>query len=72
MSKDDHLDLTCWGARAIGVAANVVDKNGKPRMRAVYHLLENGLLPATKVGKTWVSTPRRLRSIAQEQKSEQS
>jgi hypothetical protein len=62
--KDDLLDLPCWGARDIAVAANLVDKRGKPRVRAAYHLLEKGLLPADKVGRTYVSTPRRLRSIA--------
>jgi hypothetical protein len=62
--KDDHLDLPVWGARDIAVAANLVDKRGKPRVRAAYHLLEKKLLPADKVGKSYVSTARRLRSIA--------
>ncbi len=62
--KLDHLDVPVWGARAIALAAGIVDKHGKPRVRAAYHLLEKKLLPADKVGKTYVSTPRRLRSIA--------
>jgi len=64
MSNTIDVDQNVWGARAIAIAANIVDDSGKPRVRATYHLLEKGLLPATKVGKIWVSTPRRLRSIA--------
>jgi len=60
----DYLDVPLWGARAIALAAGIVDARGKPRIRAAYHLLEKKLLPADKVGKTYVSTPRRLRSIA--------
>jgi hypothetical protein len=41
-----------------------VDRRGKPRTRAAYHLLEGKKLPASKVGKTWVSNLRRLRGIA--------
>jgi hypothetical protein len=58
------LDQPIWGARAIALAAGLVDKRGRPRVRACYHLLERKLLPADKVGRTFVSTPRRLRSIA--------
>jgi hypothetical protein len=57
-------DTPVWGARAIAIAAGLVDKRGKPRVRAAYHLLEKKLLPADKVGKTYTSTPRRLRSVA--------
>jgi hypothetical protein len=57
-------DTPVWGARDIALAAGITDKRGKPRVRAAYHLLETGRLPADKVGKTWVSTPARLRSIA--------
>jgi len=60
----DNLDTPIWGARAIAIAAGLLDKRGKPRVRAAYHLLEKGLLPASKIGKTYTSTPRRLRSIA--------
>ena len=62
-TKND-LDRPVWGARAIAIAAGLVDRRGKPRVRAAYHLLEKKLLPADKVGRTFVSTPRRLRSIA--------
>jgi hypothetical protein len=63
-SKQFDALTPIWGARDIALAAGIVDKKGKPRVRAAYHLLETGRLPATKVGKTWVSTPARLRSIA--------
>ena len=63
MSLSD-IDTPIWGARAIALAAGLVDKRGKPRERAAYHLLEKKLLPADKVGKTYVSTVRRLRAIA--------
>jgi hypothetical protein len=60
----DDLDRPVWGARNIAIAAGLVDEDGKPRVRAAYHLLENKLLPADKIGKSHVSTPRRLRSVA--------
>jgi hypothetical protein len=58
------IDVPIWGARAIAVAAGLVDKRGKPRDRAAYHLLAAGRLPASKVGKSYVTTVRRLRAIA--------
>ena len=42
-----------WHAEAIGAAI------GLPR-RSAYHLLENGLLPGTKVGAKWVVSRSRL------------
>jgi hypothetical protein len=60
----DVLDRPVWGARQIALAAGLVDEKGKPKLRKTYHLLEQGLLPASKVGRSFVSTPRRLRSVA--------
>jgi hypothetical protein len=57
-------DALVWGAREIAIAAGLVDKRGRPRTRAAFHLLKKKLLPADKIGKSYVSTPRRLRSIA--------
>jgi hypothetical protein len=57
-------DAPIWGARAIALAANVVDEDGKPDMSRVFYLLQKKLLPASKVGGTWASTQRRLRSVA--------
>jgi hypothetical protein len=51
---DAELDVPLWGAVAIGLAIN-----RSPR-QTVY-MLERGLIPASKVGKSWVTTPRRLR-----------
>jgi hypothetical protein len=54
--EPENLDKPVWGARDIG------KEIGKPT-RATYHLLEKGLLPATKIGGQWASTPRRLRGL---------
>jgi hypothetical protein len=53
MSKDSRLDTPVWGARDIG---KVINKSEK----AAFYLLKKGLLPAEKVGESWVSTPRKL------------
>jgi hypothetical protein len=63
-AKFDPADVPVWGARAIALAVGLVDSRGRPRTRACYHLLEKKLLPADKVGRTFVSTPRRLRAVA--------
>jgi hypothetical protein len=49
----DDLDRPIWGAREIGKVIN------RTRQQT-FHLLEKGGLPAKKVGKLWVSTPRML------------
>jgi hypothetical protein len=51
--RDDSLDLPVWGAMAIGVTVNLKE-------RQAFYKLEAGLLDADKVGKSWVSTKRRL------------
>jgi hypothetical protein len=61
--SSDDLDRPLWGAAAIGLEANVVDEDGDVDIRKVFYLLENGLLPATKVGKKWTSTKRRIRRL---------
>jgi hypothetical protein len=63
MSEIENLDRPLWGGEAIGREANVVDDDGNVDIRKVYYLLENHLLPADKVGKAWVSTPRRIRRV---------
>jgi len=50
--SDEVLDLV-WGCAAI---AAVIRRSE----RSVFHLLENGLLPAKKVGGRWVASRRRL------------
>jgi hypothetical protein len=53
LQNNSNLDTPVWGAKAIGKA---IDRGP----RQVFHLLDCGLLDATKVGKTYVSTRRRL------------
>jgi hypothetical protein len=48
----EHSDLL-WGAAAIGKAIGRSE-------RSAYHLLERGLLPARKVGASWVVSRRKL------------
>lgn len=55
MSESDKLDLA-WGAREI---ARLIGKTP----RATFHLLENGQIPATKVGRQWVASRRVLRRL---------
>jgi hypothetical protein len=55
-SADEDLDKPLWGAAAIGAE---IDKTASQ----TFHLLEAGYLPATKVGRQWVSTKRRLRQL---------
>jgi hypothetical protein len=51
----DVLDIPLWGARAISKQINRSE-------RQTYFLLEEGHLPARKIGGTWTSTPRALRA----------
>jgi hypothetical protein len=57
------LDAPLWGAEQIGRAANLLNEDGSVNFRATFYALEQGNLPASKVGKKWVSTLRRLRSV---------
>jgi hypothetical protein len=52
------LDTPIWGAREIGAVLNRSE-------RKTFYLLEAGLLPAEKVGKSWVTTRRRLLALVQ-------
>jgi hypothetical protein len=56
--RDDLL----WGAQAIA------DELGRPRAD-IYHLLLKGVLPANKVGVTWVTTKSRLRAFIERDRS---
>jgi hypothetical protein len=66
MSTSSELDLDrpLWGGRAIATAAGVLDENGQPDVKRAYKMLQRGALPASKVGKLYTSTIRRLRAIA--------
>jgi hypothetical protein len=57
MNHPEPEDTTVlWGAQAIADAINAP-------LRKTFHLLENGKLPAGKIGRTWFSTPERLRQF---------
>ena len=49
------LDKTLWGAAEIGAEINKTTSQ-------TFHLLEAGHLPATKIGRQWATTRRRLRN----------
>jgi hypothetical protein len=52
--RDPNPDRILWGAPAIAKEINAT-------LSQTYHYLESGVLDASKAGKKWVSTPRRLR-----------
>ena len=55
MSDTDDLDKPIYGAKAIGEARKLTE-------RQAFWALENGYLDADKMGRKWTSTPRRLRN----------
>jgi hypothetical protein len=55
------------GAKAIGREAGFVDADGNVDMNRTYYALEQGYIPASKRGKIWISTSRRVRSIYTDQ-----
>jgi hypothetical protein len=59
----DSLDRPLWSAEAIGREANILNDDGNVDLRKVFYLLEKRLLPATKIGRQWASTPRRLQRL---------
>jgi hypothetical protein len=60
---DHHLDVPIWGAEDIGREAGLIDEDGNVDKRKVFYLLEKEKLPAAKVGRSWVTTRRRLREV---------
>ena len=61
--SDENLDLPIWGGHAIAREAGLFNDDGTPDTRKAFYLLEQGHLPASKVGNQWVSTRRRLRAV---------
>jgi hypothetical protein len=59
---DDQLDRPLYGVRPIGRAAHLVDSKGKVDVRKTYYALERGYIDATKFGRRWVTTLRRIRN----------
>jgi hypothetical protein len=56
----DPLDQVVEGAEEIALTMGLVDKNGRPRTRRAFYLLERGFVDADKHGRIWSSTARRL------------
>lgn len=48
-------DIVLWGTEQIGRAAGILDAHGNVDLRKTFYLLENGRLPAKKVGRKWQS-----------------
>jgi hypothetical protein len=63
-SSEIDLDRLLWGCRAIAIAAGVLDDDGEPDVRRAYKMLQRGALDASKAGKLYTSTIRRLRRTA--------
>jgi hypothetical protein len=53
-------DTPRWGAEAIGAEAGCFTDDGTVDVRKTYLLLEKRLIDASKVGRVWVSTRRRI------------
>jgi hypothetical protein len=59
-SFDDDLDRPIYGVREIARALNLLDDHGEPDERRAYYAAEKGYIDASKFGRTWTSTKRRL------------
>jgi hypothetical protein len=57
---DPVLDRPIRGVRAIAAAANIIGEDGEIDERAAYYALERGHYDASKRGRTWETTLRRL------------
>jgi hypothetical protein len=54
-NRQDDPDDLLWGAKAIADDLNIP-------LRRAFYLLEQGLIPASKIGSLWVAGRRKLRS----------
>jgi hypothetical protein len=59
-SFDVDLDTPIYGVRAIARVLNLIDDHGEVDERRGYYVLEQGHVDASKVGRVWASTKRRL------------
>jgi hypothetical protein len=57
---DPFLDSPLWGVKAIAEVLNLRDDNGEPDERRAFYILEKGYVDASKAGRAWTSTRRRL------------
>ena len=60
MPFDPELDTPLRGVKAIAIAVGLLGEDGEPDLRAMYHGLESGHYDASKRGRMWESTRRRL------------
>jgi hypothetical protein len=62
MLSDEKLDDPIRGAFAIGRAAKILDSKGRVDVRKTYYALEARNLDASKFGRMWITTLRRIRA----------
>jgi hypothetical protein len=67
--ENQNDDKLLNGAEAIGREAGFVDDDGNVDMNRTYYALEKGYIPASKRGRVWISTRRRVRSIYTDQQA---
>jgi hypothetical protein len=60
---DPFLDMWLWGARDIGEAANVRNKDGSVNEKKATRLIVQQVIPAEKVRGRWRSTRRKIYGI---------
>jgi hypothetical protein len=56
----DDPDQLVHGAEEIAKVLNLIDEDGQPDTRRAFYMLERGYVDATKLGRQWCSTRRRL------------
>lgn len=61
IDDDTNLDAPIWGAEKIALAAGLIRPDGSPDIDAAYYKLSMGYLPATKRGRMYVSSQRKIR-----------
>jgi hypothetical protein len=59
---DKYWDEPLYGAASIAEVLNLRDENGKPDLTRTYHALACHYIDASKMGRVWTSTRRRLLS----------
>jgi hypothetical protein len=57
----ENLDQPLYGAESIGRAAHLFDDAGNVDVKRAYYVLERGYIDASKIGRQWVTTMRRIR-----------
>jgi hypothetical protein len=57
---DAYLDTPGYGAAFVAAVLNLRKPNGELDLDKAYHVLAEGYVDADKIGRLWMSTPRRL------------